>query len=72
MTIPSDATHQWLPAIREPFVNGFIFQRAYYKQINGEWYVYNYYQEWVKSRNDEIWFATEVTSGEFVEIDNGH
>jgi len=62
------ATHYWLPAIKQPWITPYCFQRAYYRQIDGVWFSLNVRNEWVRSSNDQKWFDEGIALKEFMEI----
>lgn len=67
--IPKGATHVWTPAVDTPYVQWYLFRRAFYKRMHGIWWSYTVDEQWVQSRNDIEWFNTEREQGYFVTID---
>lgn len=70
VTIPEGATHVWTYAVDNPKIFGWYAHRlAYYKQVEGEWWVYSEVTGWRKSGNDASWFNEETAEGFFVTVE---
>lgn len=70
--IPGGTTHVWIDAIDTPIFHGIncsAHRLPYYKQVDGEWWVYSVITGWRKSGNSEFWFKTETEEGFFVTIE---
>ena len=72
MNIPETTTHVWKDAVVTPTLEnvwGYTHRLPYFKQVDGEWWVFSELTGWRKSQNTPEWFKRETEEGFFVTVE---